>query len=180
MTPFKCTATLIVILAIVPEPAASQQRSWVLSPEYAASVESVGDRPSWGWSVKTFTARLTVASHERVSPWVTTGFVTLGANCTGPSCDDGWLLASGVRVDALREPQRTGIRPYLIAGAGAFMKSGETIELLPSAGVGVRWAERSAIAPRLEVRWERYGGSDYAMLGLGLGFVLGRPISAFR
>lgn len=179
MTPFKCTATLI-LLASIPQTAASQQRPWVLSPEYAASVESVGDRPRWGLSVKTFTARLTVASHERMSPWVTTGFVTRGANCTRPSCDDGWLLASGVRVDVLRDAQQTGLRPYLIAGAGAYMESGESIELLPSAGVGVRWAERSAITPRLEVRWERYGGRDYAMLSLGLGFVLGRPISAFH
>jgi hypothetical protein len=179
MTPLKCSVTLIAILAIVPDSAASQQRSWVLSPEYAASVESVGSQPRWGWTVKTFTARLTLA-HERVSPWFTTGLVTLGGDCNGPTCDDGWVLASGVRVDALHGSQRTSLRPYLIAGAGVFARTGETVELLPSAGAGIRWAQGGAIAPRLEVRWERYGGSDYAMLGLGLGFVLGRPISAFH
>lgn len=177
MTLLKCTTALLAILAVVPDRAAAQQRPWVLSPEYAASVESIGGQPRWGWTVKTFTARLT-ASHGRVAPWISTGLVMLDANCSGSTCDDGWLLTSGVRVDALRGSQR--ILPYLLAGAGAYMRSGEPIALLPSAGAGIRWAERSAIAPRLEVRWERYGGSDYAMLGVGLGFVLGRPISAFR
>ena len=168
---------LSIAVTFLPVALQGQQRPFTLSPEYAGDIANRAGGPHWGVTVKSFTARLDIRSDNRLSPWVTTGLIVLDANC-GMSCpDNGWLLVPGVRIDAVRADP---IRAYLIAGAGAAVYNRESIDLLPTAGVGIRWANRGAFVPRLEVRWERYGGDSYAMLGLGFGFVVARPVSAYR
>jgi hypothetical protein len=171
----------LAALALVPVAAESQWRPSVLSPEYAASIQTFRGEPSFGAAVKTFTARVNIRPHEQVSPWVAAGFVVRGPSCRGDHCEqDGWLLVPGLRIDAVGGPHDRGIRPYMVAGAGLFVDSGDSPYLLPSVGAGVRWSERNAIAPRIELRWERFGGNGYAMLGVGLGFVLGSSVTAIE
>lgn len=165
-----------VMLLSEPPPVAAQRRPLVVAPEFAGSLESIDGGPRWGYSVETFTARLTLQARGALSPWVASGRVRLNSSCArsvpGQVCiGDGWLLLAGLRGDLI--DRATLVRPYVVAGVGALLPDDGSAAFVPSLGAGLRWALFVPLEPRVELRWERYASRNFAIAGVGLGLAFG-------
>ncbi len=158
-----------------PGPAGPFERL-VLSPEFATPVNGWFPRGARdhlfgvppGNGVHTLSARLEPQPARRLSPFLTAGLVI----SAGDRASDALLALAGARVDLLRASSTRRVEPYVVGGAGAVVVGEPTGRFIPSLGLGARLLHAGDFAPHLELRWERYNGSGYAMLGIGVNLLL--------
>ncbi|HET9984658.1 MAG TPA: hypothetical protein VFQ38_13770 [Longimicrobiales bacterium] len=123
----------------------------------------------------TLDARVEVSLGRRVQPWLSGSIFVLGIGCDPEaSCPTGGgAVQAGVTAFLLGPDDRFPLRPYAGGGMGVRRYAGG-FSFARVLDAGILWAASPAVAPRLEVRWERYPALREAFLvALGVRFGIG-------
>ncbi len=141
-----------------------------ISPEFAFAIHSAGGPQGRG--VYLFLTRGEYRPTKAITGWGATGYYRC-VGCTG----SGWVNFAGLRFDFVPEDLKTRVVPYGVAAAGLVVRSYRRGQLpegdwVPSGGLGLRLRHARAFAPRVELRYEAYNDTGYAILGVGLNVLI--------